>query len=265
MEHLDLTSLRGAPSSHWDDTETVLLMLADFMAAGPDAPGRQIAKLERENARLVAHCEQQKLVMAELGHRLKNSLALVQAMVNQTLRGEVSVEGAREALTARIAALGRSHALLMDESWSGATVRQVVEGALLLHAERAAPDRVHVAGPSVHLTPRQMLALSMALHELGTNAAKYGALSVITGRVEVVWSMRRRRDGRWLHLEWREAGGPTVIPPTRRGFGSKLIERALRDALEGEVTLSFDPAGVTCTVTAFLKPSAPKLRQRAQS
>lgn len=231
-------------------------VVPDGLAATLEPPAEQIAKLEQDNARLVAQCEQQRLMLAELGHRVKNSLSLVQAMVNQTLRGEVTVEGAREVLSARIAALGQSHAILIKERWSGATVRQVVEGTLEPHADLAAPDRLTITGPAVRLGAQQMLALSMALHELGTNAAKYGALSVATGRVEVVWSTLRREDGRWLHLEWRETGGPAVRPPTRRGFGSKLIERALRDALDGEVTLAFDPAGVTCTVLAHLTPVA---------
>ena len=241
---------------HWSGPETPALDFADFTSVRTEAAAEQLVKLEQENARLIAKCEQQRLLMAELGHRVKNSLTLVQAMVSQTLREETSVEGAREALTARIAALGQSHAMLIDEKlvrrqpeagggWSDQTSRRTGR-----HTER-----FKITGPSVRLGPRQMLALSMALHELGTNAAKYGALSVANGRVEVTWTTTRRSSGRRLHLRWRELGGPTVLPPTRRGFGSKLIERALREALDGEVALEFEPNGVTCTVLAHLRPA----------
>lgn len=240
---------------HWSGPETPALDFAKFTPGPPDAAAEQVVKLKQENARLIAKCEQQRLLMAELGHRVKNSLTLVQALVSQTLREEPSVERAREALTARIAALGQSHAMLIDERWSGANLKQVVDGAIQLHGARTATDRFKVAGPSVRLGPRQMLAMSMALHELGTNAAKYGALSVPNGRVEISWTTTRRSSGRRLHLRWRELGGPAVFPPTRRGFGSKLIERALREALDGEVALEFEPNGVTCTVLAHLPPA----------
>lgn len=258
MHTLELSPVLGSCSSRWAETETALLMFADFMSVSPGSPAKRIAELKQSNARLRAKCEQQRLLMAELGHRVKNSLALVQALVNQTLREEASVEAARNALTARIAALGQSHALLIDESWAGANLKQVVDGAISVHGARTVADRFDVSGPSVRLQPRQMLALSMALHELGTNAAKYGALSVATGRVEVTWTTTRSANGRTLRLQWREAGGPPVLPPTRRGFGSKLIERALRDAMDGEVSLTFKPTGVMCTVMAHLAPTVRK-------
>jgi two-component sensor histidine kinase len=237
---------------HWSGSETGGPAFADFRLGCAEAVSKRVAKLEQENARLIAKCEQQRLLMAELGHRVKNSLTLVQAMVTQTLREQISLDGCRDALTARIGALGQSHAILIDEGWSGASLKQVVEGALKLHGYRGPSERFQITGPSVRLGPQQMLALSMALHELGTNAAKYGALSVAAGRVEVTWTTTRSTNGRTLRLQWREAGGPLVAPPTRRGFGSKLIERALRDAMDGEVSLAFEPSGVVCTVLAHL-------------
>ena len=143
-------------------------------------------------------------------------------------------------------------------------MRQVVESALKVHGDLTVSDRFKVRGPAVRLGPQQVLALSMALHELGTNAAKYGALSVATGRVEVAWNTFRRADGRWLHLRWQESGGPAVAPPTRRGFGSKLIEQALKEALDGEVSREFEPSGVVCTVQAHLSPAPHHVRQRAR-
>ena len=225
---------------------------ADLAPSAVRGDADRIRELEHENARLAAKIEQQRLLMAELGHRVRNTLTLVQAMVNQTLRGHPALEGARETLTERIAALGQSHAMLTDESWSGASLRRVVEGALTMHGGNRVPARFQITGPAVRLGPRQALALAMALHELGTNAAKYGALSVNTGRVEISWKTTRGANGRWLRLCWSEHGGPAVTPPTRRGFGSKLIERALSEALDGGVRLNFDPAGLVCTVDAHL-------------
>lgn len=246
----------------WSGAETGGTEIAEFVVGRDEAAMTLISKLEQENARLNAKCERQRLLMAELGHRVKNSLTLVQSMVSQTLREQTSLDGARDALTARIAALGQSHAILIDECWSGVGLRKVVERALKLHGFGSHSERFTITGPAVRLEPQQMLALSMALHELGTNAAKYGALSVVTGRVEVTWTTIRSTSGRSLRLQWREFGGPAVQPPTRRGFGSKLIERALRDALDGEVSLTFKPTGVICTVLAHLAPTARKCGAR---
>jgi two-component sensor histidine kinase len=243
---------------HRDAPATASPEFTDFTSSRIEAVMERLVKLEHENARLTAKCEQQRLLMAELGHRVKNSLTLVQAMVSQTLREQVSLEGAREALSARIAALGQSHAILIDECWSGASLKQVVEAALKLHGYESHSERFKVTGPAVRLGPRQMLALSMALHELGTNATKYGALSVATGWIEIAWATTRSADGRFLRLQWRECGGPPVMLPQRRGFGSKLIERALKEALDGDVCLSFEPTGVICTVLAHLAPRARK-------
>ena len=194
----------------WSGPEAGGARLADFKLGCDEAVSKRVAKLEQENARLVAKCEQQRMLMAELGHRVKNSLTLVQAMVSQTLREQTSLEGAREALTARIGALGQSHAILIDESWSGASLKQVVEGALKLFDYEGASKRFRITGPAVRLRPRQALAFSMALHELGTNAAKYGALSDAKGRIEIAWTTTRGTNGRALRLQWRECGGPPV-------------------------------------------------------
>ena len=232
--------------------KTDLPFTADLAPSEVCGDADRIRELQCENAQLMAKNEQQRLFMAELGHRVRNTLTLVQAMVNQTLRGDPALEGARETLTERIAALGQSHAMLTDEGWSGASLKRVVEGALTMHGGNRVPARFRIAGSAVRLGPRQALALAMALHELGTNAAKYGALSINTGRVEISWKTTRRANDRWLHLCWKEHGGPAVTPPTRRGFGSKLIERALSEALDGAVTLTFDAAGLICTVDAHL-------------
>jgi two-component sensor histidine kinase len=208
---------------------------------------------EQGAARLRARCEHQADMMRELAHRLKNSLTLVQAMISQTLRDPPSLAAGRATLLARVVALGQAHRVLVEERWLGTTVQRTVETALAAHDGAEATGRFAVAGPAVRLGPRQTVALSMALHELATNAAKYGALSCEAGRVRIAWHTARGEAGRTLHLCWSEHGGPPVAPPARRGFGSRLIERTVTDTLGGEVVLRFAPDGVVCTMRAVIR------------
>lgn len=193
--------------------------------------------------------ESQRLLLNELNHRVKNSLATVQAVAMQTFRDAPSVEAANRSFSQRLAALAQSHDVLTRESWSGADLDDVVNAAL---APVSGGGRISVAGPQVRLTAKQALSLSMAMHELVTNAAKYGALSNAEGRCEVTWTFDASAD-RTLALTWREHGGPPVKPPTRRGFGSRLIERGLAGELRAEVTLSYPVEGVVCTIKAKLE------------
>jgi two-component sensor histidine kinase len=195
--------------------------------------------------------EQRTLLIHELNHRVKNTLATVQAVAAQSLRNAASPEAARDTFTARLMALAKAHDVLTRESWEGADLHDVVTGAVAPY-RTGGRDRFDLSGPPVRLQPSTALAIAMALHELATNAAKYGALSGEGGRVGIAWGLE---DGR-LRLEWREGGGPPVAPPSRRGFGTRLIERGLAAELEGEVHLAFEPAGVVCTMTASLRPGA---------
>ncbi|HEU0133741.1 MAG TPA: HWE histidine kinase domain-containing protein, partial [Allosphingosinicella sp.] len=171
--------------------------------------------------------EHQRLLINELNHRVKNTLASVQGIAFQTLRGEVSLAEARARFEARLMALSRAHNLLTEEHWGGASLERVVKDALEhLGGESG---RFEVRGEPLRLAPRAALALAMALHELGTNALKYGALSVEAGRVSIGWE----QDGDRLGLQWRETGGPRVEAPGRRGFGTRLIERGLAADLGG--------------------------------
>jgi PAS domain S-box-containing protein len=188
--------------------------------------------------------EMQRLMVNELNHRVKNTLAAVQAVAGQTLRNAEGLEGARGALNARLLALAGAHDILTRESWEGAELADIVESAVSAHGQA---ERFGVAGPPVRLSPKASLALSMALHELCTNAAKYGALSVEAGRVKIAWS----RDGGRLSMTWREIGGPRVTRPTRRGFGSRMLEGLARD-LEGTASLDFAPSGLICAIEAPL-------------
>ena len=192
--------------------------------------------------------ERLKLLLNELNHRVKNTLATVQSLAMQTLRNGGSTEHARLQFEGRLIALSKAHDILTQESWEGAPLRKIVEQAILPFAgERL--DRFKIRGPDVRMPPKSALALAMALHELCTNAVKYGSLSSETGYVHVDWTATAE-GSKQLQLQWNEVGGPRVGPPSRRGFGSRLIETGLKRDLDGEVTLDFAPAGVVCTVRA---------------
>ncbi|HLL32069.1 MAG TPA: HWE histidine kinase domain-containing protein [Allosphingosinicella sp.] len=190
--------------------------------------------------------EHQRLLINELNHRVKNTLASVQGIAFQTLRGDVPLAEARARFEARLMALSGAHNLLTEENWGGASLERVVSDSVEHLAGESA--RFDVEGEPLRLAPRAALALAMALHELGTNAAKYGALSVEGGRVTIAWS----QTGDRLRLEWRESGGPPVEPRGRRGFGSRLIERGLAADLGGAAALHFDPSGLRCEIEASL-------------
>jgi PAS domain S-box-containing protein len=215
--------------------------LVEFEGDGPDRKPLAIAGASRDLTEIKRAEQQQRLLANELNHRVKNTLATVQSITSQTLRAETDLERARDALEERIVSLARAHDLLTDRSWSGADLSDVVRKAM----QPFSPAQLELAGPSLDVAPQHALALSLALHELATNAAKYGALSAPKGRVEVRWG----RDGDQLSLTWRERGGPPVAPPTRRGFGSRLLEASLRD-LGGQSRLTFDAAGVRAEFSA---------------
>ncbi|HVZ13081.1 MAG TPA: HWE histidine kinase domain-containing protein [Bauldia sp.] len=188
---------------------------------------------------------QRELLLAELNHRVKNTLAVVQAIAHQTFKG-VADAASRGAFEARLAALAGAHNLLTQANWESASLKQIAADAFI---GMRGGERVAISGPEVRLKPKEALAVAMALHELCTNAVKYGALSTDTGRVIVEW---RRMDGGEpkLQLTWREEGGPRVSPPERRGFGTHLIGRTLAADLDGRVDLDFRPEGLVCTIEA---------------
>jgi PAS domain S-box-containing protein len=187
--------------------------------------------------------EHQRLLINELNHRVKNSLATVQAIAFQTLKGDTPIAEARSRFEARLIALSRAHNLLTEQNWEGAALERVVRDSV----EHFAGDcRFRISGPSFWLAPRSALALALALHELGTNAAKYGALSRDGGVIDIAW---READG-ILRLDWKESGGPAVAPPSRRGFGSRLIEQGLGGDLGGEARIAFERDGLRCTIEA---------------
>jgi len=189
------------------------------------------------------------LLIDELNHRVKNTLALMQAIAVQTFRSASRDE--RTKFEGRLGALAEAHNLLSQEKWAGSELRDVIARALqpfLLNN----PDRIRMAGPAVPLSPRLAVVLSMIVHEIATNAAKYGALSNETGRVTLDWEVITEAPKPRLRLIWTETGGPPVTAPVQRGFGSRLIERSARDQLGGEATVDFLPRGVVCTVICTL-------------
>ncbi len=191
--------------------------------------------------------EHQRLLINELNHRVKNTLATVQSIATQTLRNAPMGREFTEALESRLLALARAHDVLTRENWEAANLGEIISQAIAPYRNDA-EARFRCHGPDVRLSPRMALALAMALQELATNAVKYGALSNATGCVDLTWKVYESGEGARLQLRWTEAGGPPVASPTKRGFGSRLIERSLAQDLGGSVSLSFEPSGLICTV-----------------
>ncbi|MBB4039820.1 two-component sensor histidine kinase [Microvirga flocculans] len=191
------------------------------------------------------------LLIGELNHRVKNTLATVQSIASQTLRTAPTVDHASTAIEGRLLALSKVHDVLTVQSWASVDLREIVRQAIEPYRDRA-QNRIHLQGPSVPVPPRMALALAMALQELATNAVKYGALSNGAGQVAVHWTLDGEAPPGRLQLTWTEVKGPPVQKPKRRGFGTRLIERSLAQDLDGIVRIEFAPAGIVCSVDAPL-------------
>jgi PAS domain S-box-containing protein len=190
---------------------------------------------------------QHRMLLAELDHRVKNTLATVQSVAMQTLRTAPSPEAFTESFAARLLALSVAHDLLRRGGWRQTSLADLVSDMLAPFAVEG-ESRIVVAGPAVAVGPYSAFALGMAFHELATNAAKYGALSVPAGRVEVEWCLLPDPEGELVALAWRERGGPPASPPRRRGFGSRLIQSGLAHQLRAVVAMRFEPAGFACDI-----------------
>ena len=196
--------------------------------------------------------EHQRLLTGELQHRVKNTLALVQGIASQTFRDATDMEASREAFSARLISLGRAHDILTASSWTEAPIADVVDGALAVH-RGGATHRIRASGLNVHLSAKPALSLALALHELATNATKYGALSNEVGTVDLRWHVVHEGEAPRFCLTWTEHGGPPILAqPTRRGFGSRLIERSFAAEVGGEVKLTYLPTGLVCRLEASL-------------
>jgi two-component sensor histidine kinase len=190
------------------------------------------------------------LLIEELNHRVKNTLAILQGIAVQTFQSASKAE--REKFEGRLGALAEAHNLLSKEKWRGSELQDVI-GRVLQPYLLSNPERVRMSGPHVPLSPRLAVVLSMIVHEIATNAAKYGALSNDTGTVRLDWEILTETAKPKLRFIWAEAGGPPVTAPVKRGFGSRLIERSARDQLGGEATVDFLPRGVVYTITCSLE------------
>lgn len=215
-----------------------------------DRLGRVVgaSKVSRDITERKRNEQIQRLLVRELNHRVKNTLATVQAIATQTIRSAKSPNEFLGNFQGRLQALARVHEMLTNTSWQGAAIEDLIREQLLFDSD--ADERINLNGPNVVLNPQAALHLALILHELGTNARKYGALSVSQGTLELRWTVRDHAGV--LLLDWKESGGPLVRPPERRGFGSPLIERSL-DAQAGKVLLNFEPEGVTCEIVLPLE------------
>lgn len=217
---------------------------------GQDGRVERILSVSRDHTALEAAREQQRLLNGELSHRLKNVLTIVQSIANQTLRDPPTLEDAAAAFAARLASLGRATDVLTATSWDASSLHAVIEAGLaVIDGKRS---RVSLDGPAIDLTAQTALALTLAIHELGTNALKYGALSNDDGTVALTWDVDGPDGGPEFRLHWRERGGPPVAPPTRKGFGSRMIERSLRSYFRGETALSYPVDGAEFRLRAPL-------------
>ncbi len=181
----------------------------------------------------------QKLILEELHHRIKNTLATVGAIASQSLRNVPGAEHAQHAIDGRLLALGRAHDLLLQARWTSADLGKIIRGATEAFDDPDVP-KFSIAGPDVRMASGAVIAIAMTLNELCTNTTKFGALSAPTGRVDIAWTIDPKTQR--LHLTWTESNGPAVRPPVRRSFGTRLIE-TLGKQLKGDVQLTYEPGG----------------------
>ena len=274
----EMIGVRMLDRIHPDDAPGVLAAVTAHIAAGPgaapitieyrarrkdgqwvwiegrprvlfDVEGKPVSLQDavRDISERKAADERQSLMVHELNHRVKNTLATVQSMALHAQKSAETPAAFAQAFNTRLMALSHSHDLLTQNSWSGAWLRELVAEHLGPH-QNDNGARFRLAGPDVRVTPKTAVALGMALCELATNAAKYGALSVDRGAVSVGWERRSVAGAPWLNLVWRERGGPPVRQPTRRGFGTRLIEHGLTRELGGSARLTFGSLGASCEI-----------------
>jgi two-component sensor histidine kinase/ActR/RegA family two-component response regulator len=197
----------------------------------------------------------QKLILDELHHRIKNTLATVSAIASQSLRTATSIEHGQQAIEGRLVALGRAHDLLLQVSWANAGLGHIVRGATEAYDSQG-EGRFSIDGPDIHITSGAVIALAMTLNELCTNTTKFGALSIPSGRVSISWTIDQATER--LRLIWREIDGPLVHAPTRRSFGTRMMG-SLGQQLNGQVELSYEPSGFVYALDVPLSSLVPKV------
>ncbi|KQY30402.1 histidine kinase [Caulobacter sp. Root487D2Y] len=222
----------------WDTTVSPILdegRVIRVLATSRDVTGEVRAEAHRQ------------LLVNELNHRVKNTLATIQSIASQSLRNAGVDVAVRGALEGRLMAIAATHNVLTDENWSAASLRQIIDGSVTPY--RNNPGQLTITGDDLMISPKPAVVLALAFHELAINALKYGALSVASGQVDIGWSVS---GGDQLNISWTEQGGPPVRPPERRGFGSRIVELALPNELGGEVDLDYRPEGLRCRIHASL-------------
>jgi PAS domain S-box-containing protein len=240
-----------AEDSRWHQRKDGTRFWANGLTLRLEGHDDLLVKIFRDETPLKRAEEHRVLLLNELNHRVKNTLATVQSIVEQTLRSNGVATEVRSDLSARVMALARAHNVLVDQNWAGADLEVLVRDIARPYERTPAPFTFN--GPAVRLHPSQAVTLSLALHELATNAAKYGALSTTDGRVRVEWNLAHNGQGvRHLTLLWAESGGPRVLPPTRSGFGSRLIAQTFGGHEGGRARIAFEPDGVRCVMTLRL-------------
>jgi PAS domain S-box-containing protein len=197
-----------------------------------------------------AAMETEHLLIGELDHRVKNTLAMVQAIANQTARAITDPVEFAKSFNGRIRAMAVAHTLLTRASWSGADLGDLIREQLTLGP---ADPRIHCRGENISLPPQFALHFGLVMHELGANARKYGALSLPDGRLDLEWRVETIEDAPWIHFDWIESGGPSVTPPAKKNFGTRLIESSLTHSLHGTVELVFEPSGLHCKIRLPLR------------
>ena len=237
-----------------DDATHYLMRILPYRTPDSDVDGTIVTFVDVTS--IVQAEQHQRLLVDELNHRVKNMLTVIISIANQTLRRSDTLEAFEKSYMGRIHALSAAYSLLSHEGWQSVALK-----ALLLEELQPffAPSHSNVVleGPNVLLEPRAALSLGMAIHELTTNAVKYGALSVPEGTVRVTWHVERSPGGKILALNWNEANGPFVSSPTRKGFGMTLIERGLKQDMAAEVTIDFHREGVSAILRAPLLVGGP--------
>ncbi|MCG7394414.1 GAF domain-containing protein [Microvirga sp. ACRRW] len=217
--------------------------------------GRLYSEAQHEIEERKQAQSQQSFLIRELHHRVKNTLATVQAVVGATARSTSSIDEFYKAFVGRIVSLANTHSLLTEAVWQTAPLREILEKELKPYND-VRGERITLEGPAVELPSEIAVPIGMAVHELTTNAAKYGALSVRNGRVSVIWSVHGEGDGKRLIMTWEELGGPIVSQPERQGFGSRLLHRVLTTQLNAKVEVNYDPEGLHVAIDAPLKSTA---------
>jgi two-component sensor histidine kinase len=197
-----------------------------------------VSALQSASRELSERADHQRLLLNELSHRVKNVLAVVQAIIGRTLSDERSIHEGRRSLGERVLALARAHELLMRTDWKGVSLTELIQTEL-----QPFSNRVSLEGPDIIIDGRVVQTIALVIHELATNAAKHGALSNDTGRVFLRWRVDDAADDARFKFRWEERGGPSVLPPTRKGFGSTLLETAITADLMIKPRLSFEPGG----------------------